>query len=138
MFSLIYLSRGSHDFTEEQLLELLGTSRDNNAEAGITGLLLYKDGNFLQILEGEDAVVHAVFNKIEDDPRHFNVTVLLEGPCEKREFPGWSMGFQNLRSVNAEDVPGFSDFLNVPLTKEALADNPTRVRQILLLFRKIG
>jgi hypothetical protein len=138
MYFLIYLSRSSRDLSEADLLELLRSSRENNLKTGMTGLLLHKDGNFLQLLEGEKEAVTALFAKISDDDRHFNVTKLLEGPCEARQFPGWSMGFQNLRSIAAGDVPGFSEFLDVPLTAESFADNPSRGQQILLLFRKIG
>ena len=138
MFSLVYLSRASLDFDEARLLELLATSRKNNAGADVTGLLLYKDGNFLQLLEGEEEQVRRIFGKIARDPRHFNVTVLLEGSTDERQFPDWSMGFHNLRSVDPATVPGYSPFLDTPLLPESFVNNPTRGQQILLLFRKIS
>jgi hypothetical protein len=138
MFSLVYLSRARERFDENSLLELLRISRQNNAKLGVTGLLLYKDGNFLQLLEGEEAAVQKLYAKIENDPRHFNVTTLMEGPLEQRQFPAWSMGFQDLRSTIPADVPGFSQFLEVDLTPESFADHPTQFQQILLLFRKMG
>ena len=138
MFSLVYLSRASERFEETSLLELLKTSRENNASLGVTGLLLYKDGNFLQLLEGEQATVQKLYAKIESDPRHYNVTTLMEGPLDQRQFPAWSMGFRDLRSIIPADVPGFSQFLEVNLTPESFAEHPTQFQQILLLFRKIG
>ena len=72
---------------------LLEHARRNNEKAGVTGMLLYKDGNFMQVLEGEERVVQALSAKIGRDPRHEKMVTLLEGPLAEREFSDWSMGF---------------------------------------------
>src|SRR5688572_12980573 len=76
MLSLLYVSTSIKLFSEEELLEMLKVSRDNNKALDITGLLLYKGGNFMQVLEGPDEVVNSLYEKIKIDPRHKDVTVI--------------------------------------------------------------
>jgi hypothetical protein len=111
MYHLLYVSSAVNLFTDAQLEELLKVSRHNNGSCGVTGLLLYVGGNFIQLLEGEKEVVQATHLRIANDPRHHGLITLLQGECEKREFPEWSMGFKKVEQANAEEVPGYSDFL---------------------------
>ena len=136
MFSLVYVSSAVRRFSRSDLEELLATSRDNNARAGITGMLLYKDGNFMQVLEGEEGAVRDLYDKIGDDPRHRGEIVLREGFTEERQFPDWSMGFRDLESPEARAVPGYSGFLNTPLTGREFSEDPTRAQKLLLTFKK--
>ncbi|MBA3273301.1 MAG: BLUF domain-containing protein [Chthoniobacterales bacterium] len=69
-FFLVYASIANEDFSPEQLIDLLATSRRNNDASGITGMLLYKDRRFLQVLEGSEAAVRATYARIKRDPRH--------------------------------------------------------------------
>lgn len=116
---------------------MLEQARVKNERLHITGMLLYKDGNFMQLLEGEEPVVRELYATITQDPRHFRLNVLSEETTESRLFPSWSMGFQDLESVDPAKVPGYTQFLNVPLTKESFS-KPSRGQEILLLFKKIG
>jgi hypothetical protein len=86
----------------------------NNAKIGVTGMLLYKDGNFMQLIEGPGEPVRALHAKISIDPRHRGLMTLLQGHQEKREFQDWAMGFQSLDVVGLRQLPGYSDILNVP------------------------
>jgi hypothetical protein len=138
MYSLLYISRESLRFTAEQLRALLEQSREKNLRLHITGMLLYRDGNFMQLLEGEESVVRSLYQAIVADVRHCNVNTLIEGPVPARQFSDWSMGFQDLKTVDLRLVPGYSEFLNVPLVKEEFTVNPTRGQELLLLFKKIG
>lgn len=131
---LVYVSSAIDPFSDESLLELLETSRRNNAERSITGMLLYKDGAFMQALEGEKDAVHELYGRIQMDSRHTGVFTLVEGPLEHRDFPTWSMGFQNLNPAKMGNVPGFEPFWNVPLTREEFRQEPSRARRLLLLF----
>ena len=69
-------------------------------------MLLYKDGNFMQALEGPDDAVRALFATIRSDERHRGVILLLEQQIEQRSFSDWTMGFQNLSDPSLRDVPG--------------------------------
>lgn len=135
MYSLVYVSSASTLFTKQQLTELLQIAREKNTAAQITGMLLYKDGNFMQVLEGEESAVKQVYNHISADNRHKGVIVLLSGTVENRTFPDWSMGFRDLRSPELAQTPGFNDFLNTTLAPEEFVSNPDRVRRLLMTFK---
>lgn len=138
MISLIYLSSAIKKLSEAELLELLHKSEENNQALGVTGLLLYRDGNFLQVLEGEADVVRALYEKICKDPRHRGILKVSERPIQRREFGEWQMGFVNLETVKPEDVPGYSDYLQTPLTADEFADNPTFARVFVESFKMVG
>jgi hypothetical protein len=70
----IYASAVSRDFETEELEELLQVARENNAKLGLTGMLLYAEGSFFQVLEGPADVVDALYVKIKRDKRHDNVS----------------------------------------------------------------
>jgi Sensors of blue-light using FAD len=114
MHSLVYVSSAVRLFSPEDLLDLLVGSRERNAKRGVTGMLLYKGGNVMQVLEGEDRTVRTLFNKITKDPRHCNLSVLIEEDRHERQFADHSMAFRNLDSPEAAGTPGYSHFLNEP------------------------
>ncbi len=136
MHFLIYVSIAEKPFTSAELLDLLEHARRNNEKAHVTGMLLYKEGNFMQVLEGEERVVKALAAKISRDPRHSKMITMLEGPLPQREFPEWSMGFADLDAVEASATPGYSEFMNTALTVEAFAGRPTRAQRLLAAFKR--
>ena len=73
--------------------KILTSSRTNNGREGVTGALLYNQGNFAQVLEGPLARVGQIFERIQCDPRHSEVTVVESAPVDGRNFPEWSMAF---------------------------------------------
>lgn len=93
IIELVYTSQARNAFSHDGLVELLAGSRASNAEAGITGVLLYGDGVFLQVIEGPPDAVRALFERIERDPRHHRIRVVLERPIDERRFGAWSMAF---------------------------------------------
>ncbi|MCY1695262.1 BLUF domain-containing protein [Curtobacterium sp. SL109] len=105
MLSLIYSSVATSVLEPQELTALLAQSRASNEQTGITGMLLYRNGYFLQVLEGPDAVVRRKMQTIRDDGRHTKVSVLLEDVIEDRQFPEWTMGFP--ADAELEDVPGY-------------------------------
>lgn len=90
---LVYSSSAPVELADTLLTELLRGSRQRNQQRGITGLLLYQQLRFLQVLEGPEAAVRAVFRRIACDQRHYALTVLSDGPIARRLFADWSMGF---------------------------------------------
>jgi hypothetical protein len=135
MIQLIYVSASVRPFSAEELTELLQRSRQNNEKLGITGMLLYKDGNFMQGLEGEENAVRALAARIAKDPRHKDFATLLEKQVSEREFPDWSMGFHNLTGMDPMEVPGYSTFLDSPLRVQDFKATPSNARSLLLLFK---
>jgi hypothetical protein len=110
MYQFVYVSSAVSPFTDELLNALLDVSRRRNSACNVTGLLLYANGNFIQLLEGEHVDVLATRARIEADQRHRGMVVLLEGPCAQRDFADWSMAFRKVDGPEAEKLLGFSTF----------------------------
>jgi hypothetical protein len=118
LINLIYASSATHLMNEQDLLAILTKSHENNGRLGITGMLLYRGGNFLQVLEGEEAVVEERFKVIMDDPRHYQVTLLLKRPVPERQFEKWEMGFTNIDTVDTSTIEGYTPYLNEPFNSK--------------------
>jgi hypothetical protein len=108
---MVYVSAARRLFSEDELATLLYLSRANNQRDGITGLLLYMDGNFMQAIEGEEGAIEDLQRRLAADPRHTGMTTILKLGIEGRRFPDWSMGFTNIGRLADADRRGFSDFL---------------------------
>ena len=135
MHFLLYVSSATHLFSRDELHWILSTSRKNNAALAVSGILLYKDGNQMQLLEGEERAVVDLYHRIGTDPRHHDLTVIHEGAQDERQFPDWSMAFRDLEGSDARNTPGYSDFLATPLTSPRLTSDVTHCRQLLDLFK---
>lgn len=106
----VYVSAAVKPFAQTQLRELLSKARTFNSSAGITGLLLYHNLSFFQVLEGEEADVSALYASIERDKRHDRVLLLSKQVAEERNFGAWSMGFVDVDPKGAK-LPGFLKLL---------------------------
>jgi hypothetical protein len=115
---LIYGSSALNKMSDAELLEILNKAREKNRRLNITGMLLYKGGNFLQVLEGDAAVVKPLFEVIKQDQRHHRVELIAERAIERRAFGDWEMGFVNADTLKPTSVPGFSEFLTEPLDSD--------------------
>ena len=136
IFHIVYASSASQAFTKPDLQALLQEIRPKNADLGITGMLLYKDGNFIQALEGGQEVLTRLVRIIQQDSRHQGLLVLLRGMSDQRLFSDWSMGFRGLADERTAKTPGYSDFMNTPLTDAEFAKDPNRCMKLMLLFKK--
>jgi hypothetical protein len=106
---IVYISTAVRLFSDTDLSSLLEESRGNNASHQLTGMLLFSDGTFVQVLEGDDEWVDATYDKISRDSRHKNIIVLDEGPLQERLFPEWSMGFRNVLAKDFSALKGYID-----------------------------
>ena len=132
---LVYASSATDQFDEGRIPDLLARSRENNGDRDVTGLLLYEDGTFLQILEGEADAVEELFEIIQNDPRHIECTVLLREPISERAFPDWSMGFRQQIPVPAEDTADVRSVLQERLTEARTSSR--RVDLVLETIRSV-
>jgi len=130
MLSTVYTSSATYPFTDDDLAVLLMNSRANNARAGLTGVLLHQDGQFMQVLEGPDEVVLARYEVIAADPRHGDVQVVSQEAIEQRRFPEWTMGYRAVTDTTAEDLPGFDDFFTAPTAGQRSA-TAARVQELV-------
>jgi hypothetical protein len=135
LFQLVYVSSALVPFSPSQLTALLEKSRRNNSKAGISGLLLYHDGNFMQLLEGDESVVRGAHAKIVDDPRHTGCITLVQKRVAHRTFPDWTMGFRDLASAEVRALDGYNTFLNSCSRGQPLPADPNRALMLLQLFR---
>lgn len=135
MIYLAYCSSASRLFDSAELVDLLRQARDNNLRQGITGLLLYHDGSFIQVLEGEVDAVQTLYRTICGDLRHKAVTRLTAAPLARRNFGEWSMAFVDTQGLLPEDRAAYSDFLHQPLVP-AQYEGP-RALQLLHSFRRL-
>ncbi|MEO0908759.1 MAG: BLUF domain-containing protein [Pseudomonadota bacterium] len=81
----------SKDEIEREMANIATTAQDHNAKQDITGVLFFENGHFLQALEGEEAKLRELYNRITNDPRHKNLNTLVDTPISKRSFSDWSM-----------------------------------------------
>jgi hypothetical protein len=92
-YQIIYSSVASTPMQAEDLEEILEHARRNNANSGITGALVYVDGYFVQILEGDSNHVRQLMDRISGDVRHETVTVLQAGEISTAAFSEWKMAY---------------------------------------------
>lgn len=135
MISLTYLSTATAPYDDSALRDLLAMSRENNHAAGLTGMLLYVGGHFIQTLEGPEEDVDATFARIERDPKHRDLFVALREGIDSRVFPDWSMGFESLAPEDAAELPGFNDYLDAGTVPKEKARNLGRAGIFHRVFR---
>ena len=107
---LMYASVATQDFGTAELTELLQRAREENRRLGLTGMLLFSDGSFFQVLEGEPALVDQLYEKIIRDKRHAQCTLIIKEPIAKRSFENWSMGFSEVSPEDLRNIAGLNDF----------------------------
>ena len=135
LFHLIYVSTAVTPMSKRDLLDLLHQSRARNERHRITGMLLYKDGHFMQVLEGDEADVMEIFADIEIDRRHKSVDVLRTEYIRHRDFPDWTMGFENIDTLDVSTVPGFTRFLERDFRSEYFSEHSVEAHAMLLAFK---
>lgn len=111
MHRIIYLSASTKELSIEEINALLLQSRKFNAENNITGVLLYIDGDFLQVIEGSEEVTKRLFEKIKKDKRHKGIITVYNDRFLEKQFPDWSMGFGLIDYKKLEKTPGFENFV---------------------------
>jgi len=109
VYHIIYISYVPTPLYDDDLVNILTKSRFNNKMLDITGILIYVNGTFIQVLEGEYDAVTKMYEKIKNDSRHRQVVRLIEGNTEDRIFKDWSMGFKKLTENQFLELSGFKD-----------------------------
>lgn len=90
--------------------DLLAVAKSRNKDLGITGMLLYADGSFFQVLEGDEQVVDKLFARISQDDRHDHIVTIINEPIGERDFENWSMGYATSTSSELNKIDGMNDF----------------------------
>lgn len=135
LIALTYVSMAATPMTKQEVLDILEVSRKNNAANNITGMLLYRDPYFIQVLEGEEPVINALYDKIRHDDRHQNILTVQKDPIDARSFSDWAMGFKDLDEVDPARLEGFTDFLNNSAEPSFFTEKPGRAKLLLDAFK---
>jgi hypothetical protein len=106
---LLYASRSANPASSAVTEAILAQSRSHNPAMGITGILCYGGGIFLQALEGGRDQVSDLYGHIQKDPRHKDVVLLHYEEITERRFGGWTMGQVNVSKVNASILLKYSE-----------------------------
>jgi hypothetical protein len=98
---LVYISVRNAECTDQEIEKILESSIRNNGKIDISGVLLYSDQKFLQVLEGEYKQIIELYDTIKEDKRHKNLVMLSLGSIKERNFPSWQMGS---KKISLDDV----------------------------------
>lgn len=128
---LIYSSVASEKMPKSKLYKILMVARSRNESLDVTGLLMFINGVFLQILEGERDVVCALMKKISSDPRHSNVKVLREADIEQRTFSSWRMAYVTPSVKELATWAGLKSTTTLETTLEMLHSDPNHVNGLI-------
>jgi hypothetical protein len=132
---VVYTSRATEPMSPDVLADILKISRLNNFASDITGMLLYRRGQFLQVLEGLQEPLGVLLEKLMRDPRHADFRVLLDTPLAARAFGAWSMAFQDLDGLDPAEMPAYSPFLTQGFTGVECVRYPQKALRMVLAFR---
>lgn len=129
----IYTSSLSDGYDSSELDLILKKARHNNEELDISGMLLFDEGSFFQILEGEEPAVKALYEKISMDERHDHLVKIIFEEIEERNFYNWSMGVSHMTRQELSSIPGLNDFFAGGNSLAQL--DPGRAKKLLAAFR---
>ena len=101
---IVYFSTWKEPFQEQDLVATLERSRQNNAVDDITSVTLYVRGNIIQVLEGQQEAVEALYARIEQDHQHTNVSKVLSRPIQKRLFAGSALAYETITTRQLEEL----------------------------------
>ncbi len=136
MIQITYLSSATRSMSQDDLEDILRTARENNARLGITGMLLYGNKTFIQILEGEESVVNELVKSIKRDPRHTNFQIVKKKTIDRHEYADWSMGFKRVSGEDFEAVKGLEQFEEKDFNTAFLSNHGSLVDSLMDHFRK--
>lgn len=129
-YCIVYLSSSNGLFSRQELTTILEQSQKNNSAQGITGVLLYCEGNIIQTLEGPEEKVKALYKVISQDRRHKQVVKLYGRVINQRLFGDWSMGY---KTVSAMEIEHIKNLLNRP--SELFGDQGAVLKLIQRFYR---
>ena len=110
LYTVIYISKATREISPHDLEHILTCSRANNSGTGVSGMLTYKNEEFMQALEGEKETVLELMARIDQDDRHQDVTILSQKAIPHRYFKNWSMGFEDISDNQQEGQVELNSF----------------------------
>lgn len=135
---VVYVSSGSREYTAAELEDITAAGRRNNAGNGVTGILLYYHGNFMQLLEGAAAAVEETFQRISADKRHTGILKLQDTTVAERSFPDYRMGFRAIASSETTSIPELFEKLGAEWAVKPGAEIDDKLIVLFHTFFKIN
>lgn len=135
LHELTYSSTATRDMSLADLTALLEKSRCWNAQRGITGMLIYHQRKFMQLLEGDKKAIFSLYGAICVDPRNRDNYPLWDGPIAQRSFSKWSMAFVAPDESALKDRLGYSDFLEIGSTAQMRSERVSVGKSFLYSLR---
>jgi hypothetical protein len=133
---VVYVSSATHLLQEAEIERLLSRARVRNARAGLTGLLLYSDGSFMQYIEGPREALMRTYAVIRRDPLHHDIDELLNEPLTEREFGDWAMAFKREMLPAFLTLPGRSRQTDASRTSQPpLGPGRDLLRSVWAMYR---
>ena len=133
LIQLVYVSMATTTQLEDELRDIQSTAVSHNDPADITGVLLYRSGRFIQLLEGAPERIDTLYESIMSDPRHRDVTLLVRRPAAARSASAWSMGVLNLDGLDADFEPMFEHIRELGRASHEEAD-AERANELIALM----
>jgi hypothetical protein len=134
MHHIIYLSRATRPMSDEELATLLTQAREANARQNITGALVYGDGQFMQIIEGEEADLAMLYARLLQDGRHGQVFKFADKPILQRSFADWSMAFRPVSAEQFQVLQGYVAPEQLDLSAPGLSATDDMLLQMMKSF----
>ncbi len=101
LVSMTYASRANPDVSAKDFNEILQQANENNAENGITGMLIFNKNYFLQTIEGPRAQINRLLYSLIADTRHHDLQVIETREVKHRDWAKWSMNYASPTQANA-------------------------------------
>lgn len=137
MKRLIYISTATRPMSGDDIMDLLNVARSKNLENSITGMLLYREQHFLQVIEGPEANILELKDKIYSDDRHTDVMTLSFDSIKEREFAEWEMGFENFEEVKKKNPEGINQFLSEEYSLDSCKHDASITLKLLNRFKTL-
>jgi len=134
MHHILYLSQVRTPLSEDDLTSLLETSRVRNRGRNITGLLLYSERQFMQLLEGEEGDVARLYATLAQDPRHTGLVKLADKPIPHRSYTEWSMAFAAVSPERFAHLSGYLGLAQVQFTSATFSVADSALLQLAKEF----
>jgi hypothetical protein len=134
MHHIIYLSRASRPMSDDELANLLRQAREANAQKNITGALVYGDGQFMQIIEGDEATLAMLYAKLLQDERHGQVFKFADKPIAQRSFADWSMAYRPVSVEQFTQLAGYVTPEELSLQAPSLSATDEMLLQMMKSF----
>ena len=134
LHQVIYISMATKMMSIQDMQHLLHHAKGNNEKIGITGILLYRSGLFMQYLEGNRIAVDNLYTKIRNDRRHTSLIKMHEKPISERVFKNWAMEFRHLRHIDS--LLNFDAYLRSHIDDTAKESNQRAIYNFIMSFEQ--